>query len=115
MSDTPLAPLFEPPYWVVVFTSVRTEGDRGYGDMAGEMARLAAEQPGYLGFESVRAADGAGITASYWRTEDDARAWKRVARHLDAQRQGRAEWYRGYRVRVAKVEREYGFDAGDGA
>lgn len=115
MSDSALAPLFEPPYWVVVFTSLRTPGDDGYGDMAGEMSRLAAEQPGYLGVESVRAADGAGITASYWRTESDARAWKQAARHLDAQRRGREHWYRAYRVRIGRIEREYGYDAGAGA
>lgn len=111
MSDDALAPLFEPPYWVVVFTSARSEGDDGYGAMADEMARLAAEQPGYLGIESVRGADGTGITAAYWRTEADARAWKQVARHAEAQRLGRERWYRAYRVRVARVEREYGFDA----
>ena len=109
--DAPLAPLFEPPYWVVLFASVRTTGDRGYAAMAEEMARLAAEQPGYLGVESVRAADGAGITASYWRTEADARAWKQVARHLEAQHLGRERWYRAYRVRIARVEREYGFES----
>ncbi len=106
----PLSPLFEPPYWVVVFTSQRTEGDQGYGAMAEEMERLVAGQPGYLGMESVRAADGAGITAAYFRTEADARAWKQVSRHADAQRLGREKWYRAYRVRVAKVEREYGWD-----
>jgi len=110
MSDSPLAPLFEPPYWVVVFSSQRTEGDHGYGAMADEMERLVAGQPGFLGMESVRAEGGAGITSAYFRTEADARAWKQVARHLEAQRLGRDRWYRGYRVRVAKVEREYGFD-----
>jgi len=95
---------------VVVFSSQRTEGDHGYGAMAEEMERLVAEQPGYLGMESVRGADGAGITSAYFRTEEDARAWKNVARHLEAQRLGRAQWYAGYRVRVAKVEREYGWD-----
>ena len=111
MPDEPLAPLFEPPYWAVVFTSQRTDGDRGYGAMAEEMARLGAQQPGYLGIESVRDANGIGITTSYWRREADARAWKQIARHLEAQRIGREQWYRGYRVRIAKVECEYGFDA----
>ena len=110
MSDAPLAPLFETPYWAVVFTSQRTEGDQGYAVMAEEMARLAAEQPGYLGMESARGADGVGITVAYWRTEADARAWKQVARHREAQRLGREKWYRAYRVRVSKVDREYGFD-----
>jgi heme-degrading monooxygenase HmoA len=102
--------MLEPPYWVVVFASQRTEGDNGYGAMSEEMERLVAQQPGYLGMESARAADGTGITAAYFRTEEAARAWKAVARHRDAQREGREKWYRGYRVRVAKVEREYGWD-----
>jgi heme-degrading monooxygenase HmoA len=106
-------PLFSPPYWGVIFTSVRTAGDDGYAAMADEMEVLAAEQPGYLGIESARGADGLGITVSYWRTEADARAWKRVAAHREAQRIGRERWYGSYRVRVARIVREYGFDAGD--
>ena len=112
MADAPLAPLFEPPYWAVIFTSLRTDGDRGYGAMAGEMERLVKEQPGFLGMEHARSEDGTGITAAYFRTEADARAWKAVARHREAQRLGREQWYRAYRVRVAKVEREYGWEAG---
>lgn len=111
MSGPPLSALFEPPYWLVVFASHRTEGDQGYGAMAEEMDRLVTEQPGFLGRESVRDADGVGITVAYFRTEEHARGWKQVARHLEAQRLGREKWYRAYRVRVAKVEREYGFDA----
>ncbi|MGL5809147.1 MAG: antibiotic biosynthesis monooxygenase family protein, partial [Nocardioides sp.] len=56
----------EPPYTAVIFTSVRTSGDRGYADTALEMERLAAEQPGYLGIEAAREAGGRGITVSYW-------------------------------------------------
>ena len=100
----------EPPYVAVVFTSVRretTDGhDDGYAAMSTSMEELAAEQPGYLGIESVR--DGLGITVSYWQTEADAQAWKQVAEHLGAQRLGREEWYRAYRVRVAVVQRDYG-------
>ncbi len=70
-------------------------------------AWLAAQQPGFLGVESVRGADGSGITVSYWENEDAVRAWKRNVEHLDAQRQGREKWYTRYTVRVARVEREY--------
>lgn len=97
-----------PPYVAVIFSSVRTDGDHGYGAMADEMERLAARQPGYLGLDSARSPDGVGITVSYWRSADDARAWKGVAEHLGAQRLGREQWYRAYRVRVAEVTREYG-------
>ncbi len=98
----------EPPYWAVIFTSRRTDGDRGYAAMAERMERLAAEQPGYLGIESVRDADGVGITVSYWASEDAVRAWKANAEHRIAQETGRREWYAEYTIRVARVERVYG-------
>jgi heme-degrading monooxygenase HmoA len=99
----------EPPYVAVVFTSLRTEGDNGYAAMSARMDRLAAEQPGYLGLESVRGPDGvAGITVSYWADEDAARAWKQVAEHLVAQTRGQSAWYSDYRVRVSTVTRDYG-------
>ena len=103
----------EPPYTAVVFTSLRTEGDRGYARMAERMDRLAAEQPGYLGIEAARDPGGLGITVSYWSDEDAAAAWKQVAEHLVAQERGREVWYADYRVRVATVTRAYG-DRGRG-
>src|SRR5438309_538967 len=98
----------EPPYFAVIFTSLRTEGDAGYGEMSARMEELARGQPGYLGIESARGADGLGITVSYWASEDAVRAWKRNAEHAVAQRRGRDEWYRHYRVRVCRVDRVYG-------
>ena len=96
----------EPPYVAVIFSNVQTDDLDGYDATAARMEELAAAQPGYLGFESARS--GLGIAVSYWATEDDARAWKRVAEHAEAQRRGKTQWYADYRVRIARVEREYG-------
>ncbi|RNM14003.1 antibiotic biosynthesis monooxygenase family protein [Nocardioides pocheonensis] len=97
----------EPPYTAVIFTSTRTDGDHGYAAMAARMEELAREQPGYLGFESVR--EGAsGITVSYWVDDAAAAAWKQVHEHLVAQERGRTTWYADYRVQVATVTRSYG-------
>lgn len=101
-----LAQTPEPPYTAVIFSSTRTDGDQGYAAMAAEMERLAAEQPGYLGIEAARD-ELIGVTVSYWQDEASARAWKQVAAHLVAQRQGRERWYRDYRVRIATVHRDY--------
>ena len=101
IADTP-----RPPYVAVIFTNVQTDDLEGYGDMADRMESLAREQPGYLGFESARS--GLGIAVSYWATDADARAWKAVVDHAEAQRLGREQWYAAYRVRVATVERDYG-------
>jgi heme-degrading monooxygenase HmoA len=98
-----------PPYHIVSFSSVRTEGDDGYGDMADKMAALAEQQPGYLGVESARGTDGFGITNSFWADEDSIRNWKRVVDHMAAQKAGRERWYEHYQVRIGRIERAYGF------
>lgn len=103
-----------PPYYAVIFTSRRTAGDNGYAAMAEKMERLALAQPGYLGAESVRDAEGLGITVSYWTDEASLRAWKQVAEHLVAQRLGRERWYAHYELRVARVERAYSGPEGRG-
>jgi heme-degrading monooxygenase HmoA len=94
----------------VIFTSLRTEGDNGYGEMAEAMIHLAAQQPGFLGIESAR--EDLGITVSYWESLDAITAWKRDSDHLAAQRQGRAGWYQSYKVRISRVERDYSFEKG---
>lgn len=104
---TAIARTPEPPYYAVIFTSLRTEGDNGYAGMAEHMLALAGQQPGFLGVESAR--EGLGITVSYWRTLDAIKQWKSHVEHREAQRLGRERWYANYHVRVAKVEREYGF------
>ena len=98
----------------VIFTSLRTDGDQGYAQTAEEMVRLAAAQPGFLGVESARGEDGLGITVSYWKDEASIAAWRAQGDHLAAQRTGKARWYRAYRVRVCRVEREYGLETPPG-
>lgn len=98
----------KPPYYAVIFTSLRTEGDQGYAEMAERMVALAQKQPGYLGIESVRS--GIGITVSYWKDLDSIRAWKNNVDHMEAQRMGHEKWYASFMTRIALVERDYGFE-----
>lgn len=95
----------EPPYYAVIFTSVRTDGDSGYSEMAKRMRALASTQPGFLGFESAR--EDIGISVSYWSSLEAIRAWRENASHREAQSRAR-EWYKSFRVRVCRVEREHG-------
>ncbi len=108
MSNDAFAKLPMPPYFAVIFSSLRTPGEHGYGATADRMAALAAQQPGYLGAESTRGEDGFGITVSYWESEAAIRAWKAQSEHIIAQETGIATWYEHYEIRVAKVERAYG-------
>lgn len=110
MSVSGFANTPKPPYYAVIFSSQRTDGDNGYGKTAERMAELAAQQPGFLGMESTRGADGFGITVAYFDTEENIRAWKRNMEHAAAQKKGREVWYSHYELRVAKVERAYNFN-----
>ncbi|MCJ8219855.1 antibiotic biosynthesis monooxygenase family protein [Aeromonas veronii] len=90
----------------MIFTSLRTDEDAGYGAMAERMVELAQRQSGFLGMESAR--DGVGITVSYWRDLESIRNWKAELEHKEAQRLGREKWYSAFKTRIARVERDYG-------
>lgn len=109
MTDPAPASLPAPPYYAVVFTAVRTDGDNGYAERNERMMELAAGQPGFLGVDSARGADGLGVTVSYWRDEDSIAAWREHAEHVLARAHGREHWYASFSLHVAKVERAYGF------
>jgi len=100
-----------PPYYAVIFTSIRSNIDAGYADMANRMVELASQQPGFLGAESAR--DGVGITVSYWQDLASIAKWKAHAEHVLAQQVGREQWYQAYKTRIAFVERDYQFVAGE--
>lgn len=108
MGDPGFASLPEPPYVAVIFSSRRREPDPAYDRMAERMMELAAGQPGFLGAESARGADGFGITVSYWADEASVVRWKAHAEHRVAQELGSARWYEHYELRIARVERAYG-------
>lgn len=97
----------EPPYYAVIFTSERTDVDNGYGETAEKMVELASRQPGFLGVESAR--NEIGITVSYWSDLEAIANWRKDAEHTLAREKGRADWYRVFKVRIAKVERDYDF------
>ncbi|MFJ2367122.1 antibiotic biosynthesis monooxygenase family protein [Pseudomonas sp. NPDC087697] len=99
-----------PPYYAVIFTSLRTTADQGYEQAAQRMIELAREQPGFLGLESARGEDGLGITVSYWSSEEAILAWKQHAEHSATREHGRSTWYEAFHTRVCRVERAYAFE-----
>lgn len=98
-----------PPYYAVVFTSLRRAGDAdGYRAASERMLELARQVDGFLGMDSARDADGFGITVSYWASEAAILAWKTQSEHAVIRERGRWLWYEHFEVRVARVERAYG-------
>lgn len=103
-----------PPYYAVVFTATRARQNgemldaAGYTAMAAEMVSLAEKQDGFLGIDSAK--EAMNITVSYWRDLESIKQWKENLAHREAQKLGREKWYSAYRIRICKVEREYGTD-----
>lgn len=103
IADTPL-----PPYYAVIFTSVRMPEDEGYSTMSDKMIEEVKKQPGFLGFESAR--NEIGITVSYWADKESIRKWKEHEKHTVARNTGRKKWYQSFKVRICIVESDYNWD-----
>ncbi len=102
IANTPKA-----PYFAVIFTSIRTDHDSGYVDIAHKMVELAKQQDGFLGVESAR--NEIGITVSYWKDIESIKEWRENSEHMIAQKKGREVWYQSFKTRIAKVESDYEF------
>lgn len=97
----------QPPYYAVIFTSIKIDNTDFYTEVANRMVELAATIDGYLGIESAR--NEIGITISYWRDKEAILNWKKNAEHLVAQQLGREKFYASFTLRICLVEREYSF------
>jgi heme-degrading monooxygenase HmoA len=114
MNDHPQAPVtpveaYEPPYYVAVFTTVRTQDQSGYSETAARMEDLVKDVPGFLGMDQAQTPGGLSITVGYFRDADALTEWRCNAEHRAAQKRGQVEWYQSYTLHVAKVERSHGF------
>ena len=97
-----------PPYYAVIFTSIRTDEDHDYAEIAARMEELAMQQEGFLGMESAR--KDIAITISYWKDLDSIKKWKTQSEHMVAQKMGREYFYQMYKTRICLVERDYIFE-----
>jgi len=97
----------KPPYYAVIFTSIKSTKLDGYEEMANKMLDLVKKQKGFLGYES--ASDKIGITISYWSDLDSIKNWKQNIDHKEAQLKGKSSWYSNYKTRIVKVEKDYEF------
>ena len=98
----------KPPYYAVIFSSLTTKEDEGYSEMAKRMVELASKQNGFLGVETVK--EELGITVSYWKDLESIKQWKNNTEHSFARKKGKTDWYSSFKIRIAIVERDYGFE-----
>jgi heme-degrading monooxygenase HmoA len=102
----------------VIFEVWPADGERQrYLDIAAELRPLLDGIDGFLSIERFESLTTPGkiLSLSFWRDEDAVRAWRLLEPHRDAQRAGRGEIFRDYRLRIAGVVRDYGMTDRDEA
>src|SRR6185437_11532479 len=106
--EAPVAPVeaYEPPYYVAVFTSVRTQDQSGYSETSARMEDLVKDVPGFLGMDHAQTPGGLSITVGYFRDADALTQWRSNAEHRAAQKRGRCSALLRHCVR-ASASRKY--------
>lgn len=103
----------EPPYYSVTTTAeLGAEFDQSEHMRRGmELYRHARAIDGFIGLEAFY--DGnASIAVSYWRDLQAIQIWSRHPAHLEAKAIARDRWFGATITRIARVERDYGFNLG---
>lgn len=95
-------------YYAVIFSSTKSDNLNGYEEMDEATMRLAQQQPGFLGYESVNKGN-TGIFISYWETMDAINGWRQNSTHLLAKAKAE-QWYLRYLSQICKVEHSHLFE-----
>ncbi|MDX2348777.1 MAG: antibiotic biosynthesis monooxygenase [Porticoccus sp.] len=96
----------EPPYYAVIAPNEWSQDTSGYAEMAEQMLELAKNQEGFIGVE-MGVQEGFALTVSYWESLEAIKRWRENSDHLGAKKLGKDKWFSQYKIRIAKVEREY--------
>ena len=98
----------------VIFEVLPAEGKvQEYLDIAAELRPLLKDIDGFISIErfSSLTNEGKVLSLSFWRDEKAIEEWRNLESHRLAQEKGRKDVFSNYRLRVAKVSRDYGMDS----
>ena len=81
-----------------------------YLDIAAGLRPLLQEIDGFISIERFESLSEPGklLSLSFWRDEEAITAWRNLEKHRQAQAKGRKTIFSSYRLRIARVERDYG-------
>jgi heme-degrading monooxygenase HmoA len=104
-----IKPLPKNNYYAVIFSSTKSDTLEGYAEMDEVTMKLASQQAGYLGYESV-AAETRSIFISYWESKEAIENWRIDATHKMA-KSGANKWYKRYLSQICLVESSHEFES----
>jgi|SRR5215217_2966438 len=97
---------------VVVFKiTLRTDIDVAEYEKTGtRMAELVSSMPGFLGMDYAPI-EGGELLIARFESPEALEAWRTHAEHLEAQEQGRKQFFAAYQIEVCELVRSYGSPA----
>lgn len=97
----------------VIFEVLPAQGRRdAYLGIAADLRPLLDGIDGFISierFQSLTDPDKV-LSLSFWRDEEAVKAWRNTEEHRQAQKAGRGGVFRGYRLRIGHIVRDYGLD-----
>ncbi len=88
------------------------EAQKRYLQLASELKPLLSDTPGFISIERFQSLTTPGkiLSLSWWENEESVARWKRNVMHQAAQKEGKQSIFSFYRIRVARVFRDYSSD-----
>ena len=88
----------------------RPEHKQEYLDLAAELRPVLESIDGFISIERFESLTERGkiLSLSFFRDEAAVAAWRNVPQHRKSQSKGRAKIFENYRLRIARVIRDYG-------
>jgi heme-degrading monooxygenase HmoA len=83
-----------------------------YFDIASSLREEVENIDGFISVERFHSLTNEGryVSLSFWRDDAAVEAWRQHLGHQAAQSKGKGGVFTNYRIRVARVERDYGPD-----
>ena len=83
-----------------------------YMGLAGGLNEIVKDFDGFISIERFESISNKGkfVSLSFWRDEEAVKKWRNVQKHREAQAKGRGGIFKGYRLRIAAVIRDYEMD-----
>lgn len=101
----------KPPYYTAITTAELAAGydAEAHRTMGVELYRLAQRMTGFLGIE-IFFEGRASVALSYWSSLEAIDTWRNHPLHSAAKNRAKAGWFGPCITRIARVERDYGFN-----
>ena len=95
---------------VIFEVEPQTDKTEEYLDIAAQLLPIVKEIDGFISIERFESLSQPGkiLSLSFWRDEDAIKKWRNIDKHRQAQHEGRNNIFSDYRLRIAKVSRDYG-------